>query len=220
MLAVPSSSSSQALSLAWPPRKVCQGATICLQFYSGSSNSLPRDNTGRHAHQSTTTPRHALPDTFSNPAGTLLGGVDGLAAAVRKTPWRLSRDHREALQDRLKLSKEKLLESLTTHLGGSCPVAVGLMRSGDVLLGPALDLAQHRLSATQVLVANALLCGDAFEAIGCRERPRGGSVDLLRQLENFPEVKWFGGEEAPGSFEGLFAQRCAADARLVDVIGA
>ena len=26
--------------------------------------------------------------------------------------------------------------------------------------------------------------------------------------------------EAPGSFEGLFAQRCAADARLVDVIGA
>eukprot|EP00439_Symbiodinium_sp_Y106_P025370 s4628_g3.t1 len=147
-------------------------------------------------------------------------GVDGLAAAVRKTPWRLSRDHREALQDRLKLSKEKLLESLTTHLGGSCPVAVGLMHSGDVLLGPALHLAQHRLSATQVLVANALLCGDAFEAIGCRERPRGGSVDLLRQLENFHEVKWFGGEEAPGSFEGLFAQRCAADARLVDVIGA
>ena len=97
MLAVPSSSSSQALSLAWPPRKICQGATICLQFYSGSSNILPRDNTGRHAHQSTTTQRHALPDTFSNRAGTLLGGVDGLAAAVRKTPWRLSRDHREAL---------------------------------------------------------------------------------------------------------------------------
>lgn len=158
-------------------------------------------------------------------------GVDGLAAAVRKTPWRLSRDHREVQVGKsesragLRITQhpngiEKLLESLTTHLGGSCPVAVGLMRSGDVLLGPALDLAQHRLSATQVLVANALLCGDAFEAIGCRERPRGGSVDLLRQLENFPEVKWFGGEEAPGSFEGLFAQRCAADARLVDVIGA
>ncbi|CAE7360809.1 unnamed protein product [Symbiodinium natans] len=116
--------------------------------------------------------------------------------------------------------QEQLLESLAARLGGSFPVAVGLMRNGDVLLGPALDLAQQRMSAVQVLVANALLRGEAFEALGCREKPRGGSVDLLRQLENFQEVKWFGGPDEPGSFEGLFAQRCAADTRLVDVIGA
>ncbi|CAK9057478.1 Uncharacterized protein SCF082_LOCUS31570 [Durusdinium trenchii] len=122
----------------------------------------------------------------------LPSGVPQLREQLARRPWRLEVEHRQALEVRLGMSTAQLLPFLSSRLGDG-DVAVGLAKSGRTFLGPALELGDRKLEATQTLVAQMFVAGEVLEAFSCSTPPVGASRQLLRQLWNFQELRWFGG---------------------------
>lgn len=148
----------------------------------------------------------------------LPSGLPELRQQLSRHPWRLDVENRQALEARLGMTTAQLLPFLSSRLGDGA-VAVGLAPSGKVFLGPKLQLPGRQLEATQTLLAQTQMfaAGEAMDAFVCRKPPLGASRNLLRQLWNFPDVRWMGGDAH--SMDSLLSG-CSGDLRLIDVIGA
>lgn len=146
----------------------------------------------------------------------LPSGLPELRQQLSRHPWRLDVENRQALEARLGMTTAQLLPFLSSRLGDGA-VAVGLAPSGKVFLGPKLQLPGRQLEATQTLLAQMFAAGEAMDAFVCRKPPLGASRNLLRQLWNFPDVRWMGGDAH--SMDSLLSG-CSGDLRLIDVIGA